>query len=184
MVASDNSVHPNDSFMMAKKFATTGSTTIANIPIATGRMLARNAEVPHHNTDVPRVLQVMSPINVNVLYEGLATHPDKHFVNTVIDHALYGVPMGYSGPRNHRIHKNWPSAYKHREAVESIISRDISGGRKLGSYSHPPLINFDGSPMGAFERLTTGKHRVIYDLSWPPTHSVNDHINIDFPCIT
>ena len=121
----------------------------------------------------------MSPINVNALYEGLATHPDKQFVDTIIDHALYGAPMGYSGPRNHRIHKNWPSAYKHREAVESIISRDISRGRKLGPYSHPPLINFVGSPMGAFERSTTGKHRVIYDLSWPPTHSVNDHINID-----
>ena len=165
MADSDNSAHRNNSFMMAKKFATTGSTTIANTPIATGRMFVRDAEVPHHNTDVPRVLQVMSPINVNALYEGLATHPYKQFVDTIIDHALYGAPMGYSGPRNHRIHKNWPSAYKHREAVESIISRGISRGRKLGPYSHPPLINFVGSPMGAFERSTTGKHRVIYDLS-------------------
>jgi hypothetical protein len=33
--------------------------------------------------------------------------------------------------------------------------------------------------MGAFKRSTSGKYRVIYDLSWPPGKSVNDHITID-----
>jgi hypothetical protein len=116
---------------------------------------------------------------VDYLEQCLSGHPDRVFVDTIVNHARHGAPIGYHGPRFYREYKNWPSAYLHREAVEASIAKDIARGRKLGPFSHPPFKNFVGSPMGAFERSTVGKYRVIYDLSWPPHYSINDHIDID-----
>ena len=71
-----------------------------------------------------------------------STHPDRHFVHTVLNHAVNGAPLGYTGPHRWRIYINWPSAYKHRDVVEAIIDRDIERGRKLGPYSYPPICEF------------------------------------------
>ena len=121
----------------------------------------------------------MPILNLDYLERELSAHPDEHFVSTIIDHARFGAPLGYSGPRRYREFKNWPSANLHHEAIEAAISKDLARGRKLGPFTHPPSPNFVGSPMGVFERSDSGKYRVIYDLSWPPGRSINDNIDID-----
>ncbi len=129
--------------------------------------------------DATHVIAPTPLLNVEYLKHSLLGHPDKQFVSTIINHARYGAPLGYNGPRHYRVHRNWPSAYVHRDAVENAISKDLSRGRKIGPFSHPPCPNFVGSPMGAFKRSTSGKCRVVYDLSWPPGHAINDFIDVD-----
>jgi len=89
-----------------------------------------------------------------------------------------GVPVGFDGPRVGRVCNNWPSVKGFYDAVVSNIEKDLQLGRKAGPFTVPPFDTFVGSPMGAFEkRSSTGKYRVIHDLSWPPGQSVNDGIS-------
>lgn len=106
--------------------------------------------------------------------ELLKNYKDK---NSIIDGIINGVNIGYQGPRQFRTHKNWPSARKFADAVTTSIYKDLRKGRMLGPFTRPPYNNFVGSPMGAFEKKrSSGKFRVIHDLSWPPGQSVNDFI--------
>ena len=131
------------------------------------------------NLSVPAAcVQNLNPIlNVQALVESLRNHPDKDFVNTIVSYAQFGVRIGYSGSRQFRISKNWPSALKHKEAIQAFIEKDCACGRKGGPFLQPPMQNFVGSPMGAFvKKRSPGKIGEIHDLSWPPGESVNDHI--------
>jgi hypothetical protein len=122
------------------------------------------------------VLTARSPLNSDVWQAYLALHPDREFANTLLDYILHGAPLGYKGPRTFRVHKNWSSVYKFQNEVKDCIDKDVRLGRKAGPFPTPPLKNFVGSPMGAFLRKHSNKIRVIHDLSWPPTGSVNDFI--------
>ena len=109
---------------------------------------------------------------------GLADHPDKQFVDRILEGIRNGVPVHYEGPRESRVHKNWPSVHKFYSAVVSSIQKDLQRGRKAGPFMQPPFDTFVGSPMGAFEkRSSPGKYRIIHDLSWPPGQSVNEGIS-------
>ena len=110
---------------------------------------------------------------------GLLNHPDRAFADKIVHQCANGVDLGYTGPRVSHIHPNWPSAYEHYGAVQASITKDISYGTKVGPFSEVPFPDqFVGSPMGAFSKRS-GKVRVIHDLSWPPTSSVNDFIDPD-----
>lgn len=110
------------------------------------------------------------------MQQGLDDYPDQELACRLVDHAKNGVPIGYTGPRHPREHPNWPSAFKHHEAVTASIVKDVARGRKL-VFDHPPYPNFVGSPMGCFQRKSSSKYRVIHDLSWPPGESINDFIS-------
>ena len=91
-------------------------------------------------TDANSVINNNSPlINVNNLSVCLAEHPDQSFVNTIIDFAVHGVPIGYTGPREFRECVNWPSARQYRTAVEASIEKDVKKGRKLGPFATHPV---------------------------------------------
>jgi hypothetical protein len=45
----------------------------------------------------------------------------------------------------------------------------------------PMFDNVMGSALGAFEKVRASKVRIIHDLSWPPSQSINEQIpNEDF----
>lgn len=119
-------------------------------------------------------------LNIAVLQEGLSSHPDRDFVDRIINGAINGVRLGYNGPRYYREFPNWPSATRNAEAVQKIIDSDVAKGRKIGPFLHPPTSTWVGSPLGAFEKKSSpGKFRVISDMSWPPGRSVNEFITED-----
>lgn len=106
----------------------------------------------------------------------LHDYKDRGFlINGIID----GVDIGYTGPRDSRVHKNWRSTEKHKHAVYESVQRDIKKGRIIGPFAMPPFRDFIGSPMGAFQKRSSSKYRIIHDLSWPPSNSVNDFIKKD-----
>lgn len=133
----------------------------------------------NRSTSVPPVVSINHQLNVDMIESVLSDHPDQEFASTVIDYAKHGVPIGYEGPRTHRVSANWPSSTKFSKAVEETIRNDALKGRKIGPFAHPPFDTFVGSPLGAFPKRSSNKVRVIHDLSWPPGNSVNDGIGED-----
>ena len=136
------------------------------------------SNILHKNTLDGTVITAKKSINTDALKAGLSQHPDKDFVDRVVEYSVKGVPIFYEGPRLRRISPNWPSAYKYSDSVVASISKNIAQGRMAGPFPSPPFKNFVGSPMGAFpkKRSDRKKIRVIHDLSWPPGSSVNDGI--------
>ena len=107
----------------------------------------------------------------------LDDHHDSDFVDTVLSYLKEGIPIGYKGPTQTILSKNWPSALKHSTKVQEFIMDNVQLGRVAGPLQHPLPQGYRASPLGAFEKGDTGKTRVIHDLSWPPGRSVNDHIS-------
>ena len=122
-------------------------------------------------------------VNLNPLlnYEefkiGLEGHPDRNFVDYILNGIKNGVSIGYHAsniPSGSRL--NWNSCNIHFDSVLAQINRDLFLKRKIGPLSVLPR-NYVCSPLGAFKRNRSKKVRVIHDLSWPPGHSVNDGIS-------
>jgi hypothetical protein len=107
----------------------------------------------------------------------LMFHPDKDFSFRLLRYLDEGVPILYEGPNYDRVCPNWRSVDVFRKAVEKTLVEDVKLGRKSGPFPYPPLMNFVSSSLGAFEKKRSGKMRVIHDLSWPPSCSVNSHID-------
>jgi hypothetical protein len=120
---------------------------------------------------------VVPQLNVQVFRDALAHHPDTVFTTRVINMLTFGADIGYTGPRAPRVCPNWASVTEHLPAVEEIIDRDVRLGRKVGPFSTPPFDTYVASPLGAFTKKASSKVRVIHDLSWPPDHSINHHID-------
>jgi hypothetical protein len=167
--------------MRTQKAAITSSTVGATSPDVSVRTCVESVAVQKLYTNVSAINpNIQSPLNISAWRNGLVNHPDKSFVNYIIDGIVNGVHIGYTGPRYYREYKNWSSVHTFYDAVHSSIQKDISKGRKLGPWDSPPSANFVGSPMGAFlKKRSTNKYRVIHDLSWPPGQSINSGITDD-----
>ncbi len=91
----------------------------------------------------------------------------------------HGVDIACIGLNEGGIYPNWPSVHEHFLEVSKSIESNLSLGRVVGFGPSPPCAEFISSPLGAFERSSSGKVRTIHDLSFPPGRSVNDHIDPD-----
>ena len=68
-------------------------------------MCARVVEGTIQEADAQHVNRYSSPLNLINLELGLANHPDKLFVEQILDYTKNDVSVSYSGPRKLRIHK-------------------------------------------------------------------------------
>ena len=146
------------------------------MPPANAPTCVKRVGVPNPITGAPTVISTKPILNYEALHAGLQSHPDKSYVDRILNYALHGVPIGYTGPRVKRECKNWPSVNAFRTDISKSIANDIRLGRKAGPFDYVPFDYFVGSPMGAFMKRS-GKVRCIHDLSWPPGLSVNDYIS-------
>ena len=108
---------------------------------------------------------------------GLVKCPDREFVDNIVHDCTFGVRIGYKGPREARSCVNWPSVAKLESHVQASIEKDVALGRKLGPFSCPPCATYMASPLGAFEKRSSAKVRVVHDLSYPRGNSINDFID-------
>jgi hypothetical protein len=123
------------------------------------------------------ILTASSILNSEAFKTGLENHPDKEFGSYIVNTCHTGVNIGYEGERTSIISNKWPSAFQHADAVHRDIDKDLQLGRKLGPFSVPPFQNCVVSLLGAVQKHSSSKIRVIHDLSWPPGRSINDHIS-------
>ena len=160
----------------AEKVATTTKLDVAMTKTAAECTCVNYAADRSHTLDAPTVVTIKPFLNYTALADGLSSHPDKHFVRDILDSCINGVSIGYMGLRVFRDCNYWPSAHKFRHKIEHSIAHDVKLGRILGPYLTPPYDNFVASPMGAFQKHS-GKIRIITDLSWPKSGSINQYIS-------
>ena len=126
---------------------------------------------------------VSTPI-VNVLERELSQHPDRNFVNSLINGLRGGTHVGYTGPKKSPVSRNLISASQHPEVVSTNLSKEISLGRVAGPFDSQPLPNLQCHPVGVVPKKHSLEWRTIYHLSYPEGDSINDGPpTISFPCI-
>ena len=66
------------------------------------------------------------------------------------------------------------------DQVNAYLSKELKLGRIAGPFDTVPLVQgFVVSPLNTIEKRDSEERRVIIDLSWPCSHSVNDGIPSD-----
>ena len=123
--------------------------------------------------------KIISPFPIETWRDCLKTHPDRNFVNTLLDEIQHGVRVGFQNERRKTIDDNHLSAKNNPTPIARELERELSLNRKAGPFLEPPFPNFVGSPMGAVPKKHSKpqKWRIINDLSWPAGQSVNDGIS-------
>jgi hypothetical protein len=125
-------------------------------------------QVTSNNIPVPH--RVTTRFRRDAWVEGLSSHPDRDFADTLIRYIDEGVPLLYEGPVLNQTFPNWKSCLDLREDVEKSMLFDINKTWKVGPFATQPFKHFVGSPMGAFTKPSVTaegnkKTRVIHDLS-------------------
>ncbi|CAH3181471.1 unnamed protein product [Porites lobata] len=122
---------------------------------------------------------VSTPLDVDKLAFELVNHPNRSFVDNLVNALRYGTRIGYLGPQKFRVSNNLISASQHPEVISANLSKEMSLGRVAGPFLSPPLPNFQCHPIGVVPKKHSTEWRTIYHLSYPPGDSVNDHIPKD-----
>lgn len=127
----------------------------------------------------------MSPFPIETWRDCLKEHPDRNFVNKLLDEIQHGVRVGFQNERTTMINDNHQSAKSNPTPIALELERELTLNRKAGPFLEPPFPNFVGSPLGAVPKKHSQpqKWRIINDLSWPVGQSINDGISKEqFPC--
>lgn len=108
----------------------------------------------------------------------LVDYPDRALVEFFLDGLANGFRIGFSSPlsmlRSSR--RNLPSAHEHPEVVDDYLGREVAENRVAGPF---PLEGCVGhiSRFGVIPKShQPDKWRLIFDLSSPDGHSVNEGI--------
>ena len=86
-----------------------------------------------------------------------------------LHHWLYWTTVSY-------LANNLLSANQQPEVINATLEKECEVGRILGPFESPPLPNFRTSGLGLVPKHDGG-WRIIYHLSAPLNHSINDFIN-------
>ena len=105
-----------------------------------------------------------------------SSHPDKIFVRQLVNDLQHGCSIGYTGSQFAHLAKNLPFAFQQPSVIDATLQKECEAGRILGPFPTPPLPNFRTSGLGLVPKHDGGWH-IIYHLSAPTTHSINDFID-------
>ena len=131
---------------------------------------------PSGTPRLPIKSQPWTPIRSFLLEHELSFHPDKVFVRQLIDDLQHGCSIGYTGPQFVHQANNLLSAHQQTTVIDATLQKECAVGRILGPFQTPPLPNFHTSGLGLVPKHDGG-WRIIYHLSAPAGHSVNDFID-------
>ncbi|XP_033724564.1 uncharacterized protein LOC117314606 [Pecten maximus] len=119
-----------------------------------------------------------TPLNIERLAEELQNHPDRHFV----DYLIEGLKQGFdtkvsttSLPTKEC--KNLQSANNNATIVDTLISSELEKGFLCGPFQRLPFEHYRVSPIGVAIGKYSKKPRLIVDLSSP--HEDTDHPSIN-----
>lgn len=124
--------------------------------------------------------QVETPLNWREWDLELATHPDQRFRAYIVDGIRKGFRVGCTkGPAGNREkpRKNMPSAQDKPEVIDDYLAEECSRGRVIGPLDQQLVPQVHVNRFGVIPKGTSGKWRLIVDMSFPPGSSVNDGIN-------
>lgn len=88
----------------------------------------------------------------------------------------YGFHLGCTDLPRSKVSRNHKSAIEHPSVIQDFIAQGRELGRIAGPFPSPPFTHFVSSPLGVVPKSEPGKFRVIHDLSFPKSNSVNSMI--------
>ncbi|XP_027136074.1 uncharacterized protein LOC113746034 [Larimichthys crocea] len=123
---------------------------------------------PHNPTKHGPCKYLNTPINIHALSSALINHPDRQFVNYLIQGFTHGFHPGlYVTPDSSFSCHNLQSAISDPDTVDRLLAKEVTETFMIGPFSSPPFPSFRISPIGIATRKYSGKKRLIIDLSSP-----------------
>lgn len=126
----------------------------------------------------------VTPIKQNVLKVWLNQYPDQVTAEFIKQGFREGFKIEYQGLREEREAKNHKSAINNPEIVSKKLEKEVKLGRVAGPFNVKPISNLTISPIGLVEKSTPGEYRLIFDLSFPRSKSINDGIPSELTSVT
>ena len=120
----------------------------------------------------------MSPINADILEQELVNHPNRKFVDYLINGIRNGFDTMISSLDLPTYEcSNLLSATRDPVSVDRLLEREVSKGYIKGPFKEPPFPVYRVSPLGIAEGKYSGKKRLILDLSSPHDNEKHPSIN-------
>jgi len=117
-----------------------------------------------------------TPLRPFILECKLCSYPNRVFARQLIDDLQQGCDIGYTGPQFPYFAPNLQSASQQPEVIDATLRDECEAGWILGPFDQPPLANFRTSGFCLVPKHDGG-WRIIYHLSVPLPHSINDFID-------
>ena len=119
-----------------------------------------------------------TPIDIARLDLELKGHPDRGFVNTLLNGLREGFHTGISHfPTESFECKNLQSAIRDPQFVTTALISEVSKGYLIGPFDTPPFPVYRVNPIGVATGKYSGKKRIIVDLSAPHENPNHDSLN-------
>ena len=119
------------------------------------------------------------PIHIDTLADELSTHPDRHFVQSLIRDLRFGCRISFTGNRSISLFSpNLSSAIEFPDVVDEHLATECARGHTSGPFPAPPFKHMRTSGIGVVPKKSGG-HRLILHLSALAGDSVNSHIDKD-----
>lgn len=101
---------------------------------------------PYNLADYTMPLSVRRPLKREGWSKRLEAHPDRYYVNMIIEIIEYGAKIGYQGPSQRILSDNLSSA----KNAPDIISRDLEDQVKHNRVTQVDIlpVHFISSPLG------------------------------------
>ena len=133
----------------------------------------------------PAMGTVSTPLDWREWDEALSSHPDQRLRSYLVNGLRVGFRVGY----NYRTpcvksRRNMASASANPDVVREYLATECAEGRVMGPFSPEdfPLVHV--SRFGVIPKGSTGKWRLIVDLSSPEGGSVNDGVDANLCSIS
>ena len=150
--------------------------TIVDHVMETTHKYIAHGETPTNSNFYSLPVHVVAPINVLVLCKYLTVHPDRNFVNFLLDGFTNGFSVGYQGPLTAGQCRNLLSARSNPAVSNSCHIKKIQRSHTAGPFDIMPFPLLHCSPLGAVPKKD-GTYRIILDLSSPRGSAINEGIS-------
>ena len=178
------SLHQRTSLTHAHPVATCSSAQSRHVQDSSPLSLLDSYERPNtdllysHSSINTLSLSPANVLNSTGIAKLLKKYPNRRFVDTLLSITISGARVGYKGTLSGQTRRpNHASAFTHADIISKSIQSELDKGR-LKEVDNLPQ-NYFCSPIGLTPKLSDGVQtgwRVIFDLSSPADHSVNDGI--------
>ena len=110
----------------------------------------------------------------------LSRHPDRRFRDYIVHGLRFGFRVGFhkdTAGGTGRPPRNMPSARDRPEVIDEYLAVECSKGRVIGPLDQALFPDIHVNRFGVIPKGTSGKWRLIVDMSFPEGASVNDGVS-------
>ena len=118
-----------------------------------------------------------SPINVDEVKKALSDYPDQNIDHSITHGLEFEFKLNYSGPRLPFDMHSRDIFWELYDIANRKIFKEINLGRIVDPFPEPPFPTFPVSPISVIPKKSSTEFRLIHNLSFPPSNSVNDFID-------